>query len=117
MINQKTHNSTPAMYNNSHIYFNYRQIPFTLFFFFINFMFYPFCHTYIYISRVHTRKLMGVGVYVGGGLLNKVVQDKKEECLEFLMWHMSNTAHHKHDSVVVLYLKVHTVYSISDSFI
>lgn len=29
---KRTHNFTPAMYNNSHIYFNYRQIPFTLFF-------------------------------------------------------------------------------------
>lgn len=86
MTNQKTHNSTPAKYNNSHIYCNYRQIPFTLYiFFFINFMFYPLCHTYIYISRVHTRKSMRGE---GGRLLNKVVQDKKEGCLGFLMRHV-----------------------------
>lgn len=46
-------------------------------------MFYPFCHTYIYISRVHTLKLMR-----RRGLLNKVVQDKKEGCLAFLMKHV-----------------------------
>lgn len=38
-------------------------------------------------------------------MLNKVVQDIQEGCLASLMRHMSNTAHHKHYSVVVLYVE------------
>lgn len=97
---------------------------FTLWFFFSSksmSCFVLLCHTYIYIYRVHLRKLMGEG------LVNKVVQNtrkkriknKKKErgCPAYLARHMSNTAHHKLFSVVLLYLKVHTAYSISDSFI
>lgn len=32
-VKDKSKDTTPVEYNNSHIYFNYRQIPFTLYIF------------------------------------------------------------------------------------
>lgn len=79
--NQKTHNSTPAKYNNSHIYCNYKQVPFTLDFF-------SQLHVLTFVSYVHLHFQSAYTDEKGGGgsLLNKVVQDIKEnkKCLSCL---------------------------------
>lgn len=88
-------------YNKSHIYCNYKQ--YSLYAIFLKYQFdiLALCDTYIYISRVHTYKVMKGDLGVG-----RVVQDdtKKISCISFIR-PMTNTAHHKHFSVVVLYLK------------